>query len=185
MVIDRVAREVAKDKTEEDRKGDMLRQTGDALAKALGPIRRIFDIETTPTGNGGSLYEKLSLKSFVKNLSVDVVAAFLKSSALDLRVENEAYYLLCAWIYQCPHLKEGGDKREGGRMAARTTTLGWRPSESWPCKSGFSTSRMISWPMSWRLAPLQLRRICFLGYCVAASSPAPPILMWCVLLTSI
>jgi len=96
MVIDQVAKEVAKDKTEEDRMGDMLRQTGDALPKALGPIALLF--ETAPYSNGGSLYDKLSLKSFVKNLSVDAVAAFLKSSALRLRVENEAYYLLCAWI---------------------------------------------------------------------------------------
>jgi len=33
------------------------------------------------------------------------MAALLESPNLRLQVENEAYYLLCAWIYQCPHLK--------------------------------------------------------------------------------
>lgn len=28
-------------------------------------------------------------------------------------MENEAYYLLCAWIYECPHLK-GSDGKGGG-----------------------------------------------------------------------
>lgn len=49
----------------------MMRQTGDALAKAIGPIVRFF--VTTPTGNGGSLYKSLSLKSFVKNRSGRVI----------------------------------------------------------------------------------------------------------------
>jgi len=120
-IIDRVAREVTKDKTEEDRKGDMLHKAGNALAKALGPVRNLF--EEREDGKGHSyddddyFYKHLSLKAHARELSLGAVAAFLEKSDLDIRVENEAYYLLCVWIYQCPHLKESDGKGGGGSQA--------------------------------------------------------------------
>jgi hypothetical protein len=70
----------------------------------------------------GMIYERLSLNEDVKDLSLDAMAALLKSDHLDQGVGNEAYYLLGAWIYQCPHLG-GGDERGGSektQLAKRT-----------------------------------------------------------------
>ena len=63
-----------------------------------------------------------SLNEDVKDLSLDAMAALLKSDHLDRGVENEAYYLLGAWIHRCPHLR-GGDERGGSektQLAKRT-----------------------------------------------------------------
>lgn len=119
-IIDRIANEATKDRAEEDRKGDMVHEAGHALGKALGPVRNLFD-PSDPEGGQDHFYDDedhfymhLSLKPHVKALSMDAVAAFLEKSKLNVQVENEAYFLLCAWIYQCPHQEAGEGKKGGG-----------------------------------------------------------------------
>ena len=86
-----------------------LRQAGEALGKALGSVDKIFEEGAFITGSPllrshkrFAVYKLLSLPAAIKDLSAEVMEVLLASETLQLRSENNAYYLLCAWLSQSP-----------------------------------------------------------------------------------
>jgi len=87
-----------------------LRQAGEALGKALGSVDRMFEEGALTNGLssrfGSTFYKVLPLHPDIKNLSAEVMEVLLGSDTLQLRSENDAHYLLCAWLSQSPQLKK-------------------------------------------------------------------------------
>jgi len=81
-----------------------LRQAGEALSKALGSVDRMFEEGALTNGLssrfGSTFYKVLPLHPDIKNLSAEVMEVLLGSDTLQLRSENDAHYLLCAWLSQ-------------------------------------------------------------------------------------
>ena len=75
-----------------------LRAGVEALAKCLGPVAGMFE-------EGAVIDNTLPLRADVKQLSLLVFERLLGSDALQLQLENEAYALVRAWVYQSPHAR--------------------------------------------------------------------------------
>ena len=73
-------------------------KAAELFAAHLGPVAGMFE-------EGEELVDDLTLalRDVVKQLSLSVFKRLLSSEALQLQLENEAYTLLCAWLWQSPH----------------------------------------------------------------------------------
>jgi hypothetical protein len=74
----------------------------------LGPVHHFFEEarEWTDEVDESLFYEVLLLKQHIKVLSVETFGELLGSDALQVQKEEEAYYLLGAWLHQSPHVHE-------------------------------------------------------------------------------
>jgi hypothetical protein len=101
-IIDELAPRKMQGETAEEEKREALRQAGDALGMVLGPVDGLFGEGTTRTGlaclEKGAFYKLLPLR------------ALLGSDGLQLRSENDAYYLLCAWFTQSTSISHASSK---------------------------------------------------------------------------
>jgi len=92
-----------------------LRQADEALCKALGPVSGLFEQGTAEGGHPldrmDAFYTRLPLRADIKGLSAAVMEALLGSDKLQLRSENDAYYLLCAWLSQSERISDEGSRR--------------------------------------------------------------------------
>jgi hypothetical protein len=87
-----------------------LRQVGEALGKAMGAVDKMFDegpkVTGFPSCFKSAFYQVLPLCAAIKDLSPEVMEVLLKSETLQLRSENDAYSLICAWLSQSPHISK-------------------------------------------------------------------------------
>jgi hypothetical protein len=75
-------------------------------AGGLGPVREFFEEgHVLKKDDGVYFYEMVPLKAVIKSLPVEGMEALLGSDKLDVHVEDEAYYLLGAWLHQSAHVK--------------------------------------------------------------------------------
>eukprot|EP00624_Nannochloropsis_granulata_P006579 evm.model.NODE_49489_length_41668_cov_28.749687.3 len=88
------------------RKKEVLEEAGGALCMALGPVDRMFDQGQTSKQFKHALYISLPLRADIKRLSAGVMSILLGSDKLQLRSENDAYYLLCAWLSQSKRISD-------------------------------------------------------------------------------
>jgi hypothetical protein len=74
----------------------------------LGLVHEFFEEvhEVTNLWDPSLFYEVLPLKEHIKALSAESMGKLLGSDALQLQKEEEAYYLLGAWLHQSTHIEE-------------------------------------------------------------------------------
>lgn len=90
----------------------MLQQAGTALSQALGKVEDFIEQGATIRGlTCLPFYTLLPLRTNVNELSAAVMKVLLGSEELQLRSENDAYYLLCAWLSQSRRLSEEDDRQ--------------------------------------------------------------------------
>jgi hypothetical protein len=68
------------------------------VAGGLGPVHQLFEEGVQEHFN--NFYEVVPLQVVIKALPVEAMEALLGSDKLSLQVEDEAYYLLGAWLDQ-------------------------------------------------------------------------------------
>lgn len=85
------------------------------LSKALGFVDRYFEEDTTetcyPSIRETAFYKLAPLRADTKMLSAVVMEVLLGCEKLQLRSENDAYHLLCAWLSQTLRLSCEDDRR--------------------------------------------------------------------------
>jgi len=87
-------------------KYEILEQVGGALCMVLGPVDQMFDQGPASKQFKHTLYISLPLCVDIKRLSARVMSILLGSDKLQLRSENDAYYLLCAWLSQSRRISD-------------------------------------------------------------------------------
>ena len=115
-IIDELGTRGKQGLTADEQKKQVLRQAGEALGKALGPVDEYFERNLSKHGSPtpfrvGVFYRLLPLRADIQDFSASVMEVLLGSDTLQLRSENDTHYLLCAWLSQSSRLdREKGQK---------------------------------------------------------------------------
>jgi hypothetical protein len=90
-----------------------MKQAGNALAKALGQVCKLFEPgDVVDYSDEGAFFQRVPLKEHVLDLPPSVMAVLLQSDDLQIQTENETFTLLCSWIYQSHHVEDDEDDEE-------------------------------------------------------------------------
>jgi len=78
-------------------------------------VSGLFEEGTTegghPADKSDVIYTCLSLRPDVKEFPAGVMEVLLGSEKLQLRSENDAYYLMCAWLLQSEHISDQEERQ--------------------------------------------------------------------------
>lgn len=83
-------------KNQTNKEKELMQEAVEYFVFKLGPVEGFFEESAIPQRSG--LQQALTLRSHIKDLPVGVVEILLKNRYLRLKSENDAFYLLLAYI---------------------------------------------------------------------------------------